>query len=74
MEKVNEPKSWFFERSIRKQKTKKQLKKKTQSVHVTTWISHENLVPNERNQSEVTCMILFVWNVQDKEIHGQNID
>ena len=59
-----------------KNKNKETAKKRKPEVciHVTTWMSLENLVLNERNQSEVTCMILFIWNVQDREIHGQNID
>ena len=45
-----------------KNKNKETAKKRKPEVciHVTTWMSLENLVLNERNQSEVTCMILFI--------------
>ena len=40
-------------------------------IHVTTWISLENIMLSERSQAKKAtyCMIPFIWNVQDRQIH-----
>ena len=40
-------------------------------IHTTTWMKLENIMLSKRSQSQNTtyCMIIFIENVQNREIH-----
>jgi hypothetical protein len=46
------------------------MKKNKAQTHPTTWNNLENFMLNERNQTQppTYCMVLFIWNVQNKQI------
>ena len=47
------------------------VKRNEVAIHAKTWMNLENILLSERSQSQKAklCMILFMWNVQNKQIY-----
>ena len=44
-------------------------------THATMWMNLKNIMLSERRQTQKTtsCMIPFIWNVQNRQIHGDKV-